>query len=796
MFKGITLEMSIKPFKKTDREYIREVVKNVFEQWRPLIKNREEISIMLWTADGSELLDYSGNLDEEFEWCRFVGGASCPDFEKEDDLRTSLHQKRFEYIKNPPKMTYCILKNIITEFKMLGKEMFPDSTIRVGETFDIGPEFAISDFKYNRHTEISTGQVLIGKGFLNSYGVLDGDTRKYAAYPNGIPDKTPFGEFLGKQTQAFFDSLGFDYLWLSNGVGFSAFPWTSEGAIFDGKNFHVENFESCRNDVFGFWENYRKGCPDYPIETRGTNYSVGIDYASDAVGLYDIYKNVKGVMPPPNSPWAALDKDYGLELMGHLTRICEVPGEDFLFRYYIHDPWWANTPWYDRYEGQPHDIYLPMALSRVNDKGEVKSATKLNILSIDNSFGDLPDSCVNEPLPHILKAEKDASDDLSPLTWVYPFREYTSTKKEEALRKMLAGDWFICSAINSGFPLSSVVSCDNFIKLGDKHFKKTVLVTPVPLKDTQFDKEIIRYAENGGKVLFYGSVTHASEEFRKFFGITLKEGVSGEIKATNLIKQVYRDKSTPNTINVRELICDGKLDSVSKNSIMDVDGGYTLACKNKNAVWFRAIIGGKLSDGHIENDDFTKYISGETLFRQLLENFGYEIKFSMPDPNVRTPIVMINKSDNAMMFSVCLLNTTVDSYLKFPLGAPVFTGYETELVDGYSTYRFPRAVHNECRAFVEQESGVVSICEEIPVSRKYRRRLRMRGLKNATVRFFAESYCADSVEADLNPSTKDDSFNGETEFGQKIMKSDEFGTYFEAKDITGEILFSMPFKNR
>ena len=33
MFENITLEMSLKPFKQTDDQYIKSVCKQVFEQW-------------------------------------------------------------------------------------------------------------------------------------------------------------------------------------------------------------------------------------------------------------------------------------------------------------------------------------------------------------------------------------------------------------------------------------------------------------------------------------------------------------------------------------------------------------------------------------------------------------------------------------------------------------------------------------------------------------------------------------------------------------------------------------------
>jgi hypothetical protein len=55
MYQSITLEVSLKPFRQLDEPYIRAVCTKIFEQWRPLLKGRREISLMLWVGDGSEL---------------------------------------------------------------------------------------------------------------------------------------------------------------------------------------------------------------------------------------------------------------------------------------------------------------------------------------------------------------------------------------------------------------------------------------------------------------------------------------------------------------------------------------------------------------------------------------------------------------------------------------------------------------------------------------------------------------------------------------------------------------------
>ncbi len=510
MFKEITLEMSLKPFIRTDSEFIKTVVGRVYEQWQPFIKGREVINIMLWTSDGSEILDYAARLDDAFAWGCYLGMANVPLADETDRPDTSLFKKSRFYTDKPAVMTYRILKEIVDTLKAEGKRRFPGAQIRVGNTFDIGPEFAPSDFKYHRHREIvAPGQkksevMTVENMSVDSTALLCGDDRRYAAYPDGIPDKTPFALFLGKQTECFCRDLGFDFLWLSNGVGFSSNPWELNGKIFDGKNFHIDRLGKTKKAVFGFWKNFRAGCPALPVMTRGTNNTVGIDYATDGVPIYDIYGGGFDILPPPNSPWAALNDNFGLELMGHMTRICELPENNkYLFRYYIHDPWWVNSPWFDRYDRNPHDIYLPMAISRVDELGRQHSADVCNILSIDNSYGKLPDFCVNETLPHLLRAESEAPDAMAPFVLVYPMREYSRAQDEETLRRMYYGDRYVCDSINDGFPLNCVVSSDNFMKHSPDLYRHSVLVSPIP-ESEELSARLAEIASSGGKVIIYG----------------------------------------------------------------------------------------------------------------------------------------------------------------------------------------------------------------------------------------------------------------------------------------------------
>lgn len=73
---ALALEMSLKPFKSMEPSYVEGVCREMFRQWQSLLKHADIISVMLWTADGSEILEYRGNLDEEVEWGKYIGGAN------------------------------------------------------------------------------------------------------------------------------------------------------------------------------------------------------------------------------------------------------------------------------------------------------------------------------------------------------------------------------------------------------------------------------------------------------------------------------------------------------------------------------------------------------------------------------------------------------------------------------------------------------------------------------------------------------------------------------------------------
>jgi hypothetical protein len=760
--KNVTLEMSLKPFKVMEEKAIAAVCEEMFRQWWPLTRHADGVSVLLWAADGSEILDYKGDLDAELEWARYIGTGNSKYEPGTGPAELSLHERAFYYTENPPVITYGALKDVIGIIKRVGEEV-TGKPVRVGATFDPGPEFAKSSFKYEKHPEICMGNTM-GKGtFVCCYSTLKGDAESYAGFPDGIPDGTPFGAFFGRQCQHFLTDLSFDYLWLSNGFGFGVETWGVTGAVFNGERFDNAKIGVARDKMLEFWRLFREGCPEFRIETRGTNLSTGIDLASDGVPLRSIYRGGFNMAPPPNSPWAALDGDFGLELVGYMSKIAELPDEEFPFRFYTHDPWWLNSPWLDRYGREPHDIYLPMSVSRVNGLGEVRLPSAILFLTVDNSYGAMPVEVPNEVIPHILRGRADGPDQPGPVVWVYPFDEYHDRTFAEDCRveEVFFGDWFMRQAVNVGFPVNTVVSTGNLVAslaANPGLYDESVLVTPVPDGGSAIEEALVDFVRRGGKVLLYGPLEHAGPALLDLLNLKLADPLDGELalNAATAIDSVVSGPY-PGKVMHRPLMCAGGIRAMiadpeeAKTRVLakvsredqtreaavcrqlpEWQGGRLAWVRGTNSASYRR--GGRL----LVPDNANEWFTGPLLMRYALSAFGLEFGVDRRTLGQRFPLVCVARHRNGFFFSGYNPNTTVGQRFRFPQGAPLLIGFETELVGGHSIYRMPRAWHRECRVFVEQGEGELGCTEQPSVQYGVKRRLRVTGLENATVRFYPE----------------------------------------------------------
>lgn len=741
-YDNFTIEVSLKPFLRKHAAPLNVVCEKIFEQWKNTAVYSEQVSIMLWTGDGSEILDFSGDLHKKIDWSRYVGVMNRKDAlggeNYSEDNRDAWAGHYFE--EGTKETDYQFLKVLVTELKKTGTRVFGKEP-NVGTTFDPGPEFAVSTFKYKHHKEILLGSFDGSlKEIVSCCAKLHADNTCYAAYPKGIPEGTPFGRFLGKQSSAFLKAMNMDFIWFSNGFGFGNVPWQYNGVSFDGKTFNPNLAEAVRSEMLGFWNEFRTACK-YPVLARGTNLTTGRDLSCDAVPLKDIYDGKFIQAPPVNSPWFCLNYDFGSELAGWMSHVAGFPSDDFTFRFYLHDPWFQTKPWLLNYAREPYDIYMPFAVSRLRKNGRIVTHNRVNIITGDDCHGELPEEAVEQVTPHLNLAKNESPDAPGPLVWLYPFDEYHRWIRPEYGRigEVFAGDHFIRNALNAGLPLNTVMSTADCDVLPEKR----VIISPVPEEGTDWEKRILAFVESGGHVILYGPLTHAPK-LRKQLGISLANELEGEF--------VLRGKHIPqnfaeNRIDHNPVFSGGGLAEtggrnilISAESVMEC---RTFAAKQETLnggklLWLRTSAGicdsFQLMNEYFGTMPHEQYFDPANLLRSILAECGWRFEYYRKNIDAWLPMQTIHSHANALYFSGRNMTMTTEHILRTPLGAPVMTNSDFELIDNAAHYRFSASWHHECRVFVEGDDSQIK-CSQY--SSRYTDRnncLRVFGLKNAIVR--------------------------------------------------------------
>ncbi|MHB1150689.1 MAG: hypothetical protein ACYCWE_10380 [Eubacteriales bacterium] len=743
----VCLELSLKPFKKTDEETINRTCRELFEGWRELLHYASSCAVMLWSSDGSEILDYSGNIDDTFEWGRYIGiGNPKKDLPpcsiQEYPEYESLHARPVYYTENPAEMRYSDLRRIITAIKKASLEVC-GMEAEVGATFDPGPEFAYSEFKFHRHSELARGNIMGTSQWIHCASRLHGDTHKYAAFPSGIPEGTHFGHFLGRQYTALAADVGFDYIWLSNGFGYSLNSWNWTGEVFNGESFDYSGAKAVKESIGEFWREFIAVIGSTRVETRGSNLSSGMDIAAHGSPLGDIY-SCPNLLAPPNSPWAALNFRFGLELAGYMSHIAALPQKGYLFRFYTHDPWWHNSPWFDRYGRTPHDIYLPLSITRLDADGNVTKPYGINILSADDSYGNMPRRCPIEVTPHILDAYSRYPDEASILTWVYPISYYLDENKPD---RIFMDDWFVENAIDNGLPLNTVISDENFAQSDMKNYRHTILIMPVPSEGTQLEKSLFKALKYGLNILLYGSTANASPELRALLGITLVPPLDGSMTiTTTLTHDIIQSAKMPDVLLHDPLLSDGGIcEKYNFDPEVTIDAQVTrggdirlYASHSGTLAWVRGSFPHAKTKGSLPNPlSAGQYFTPSVLLRGALELFGIKIRFITDHLSENLPIILNSRCNNALFISGFTRDTTMHAVLSYPEGAPLLNGSECILDENGAEYTLRRWQSDECRLFARQTRRTTVFCEirtaEHPA---LAHRVLIRGLDDAAITFY------------------------------------------------------------
>lgn len=813
--KNVTLEMSGKPFKDESYETMLQVSRKLFAQWRGLTEHADVVSIMLWIADGSEILEYTGNLNAKFEWGYWIGVANpvpmhkpLADYTEREKRDTHSFPKK--YIPDGAPRPYAWLKQLIQVIRKTGEEM-TGKKIRIGATFDLGPEFAISPFKYKKHRELMRSEVCYPNSGLSCNALMYADPNHYAGFPNGVEEGTSIGRFLGGQFREFAKDIGYDYLWLSNGMGFGMEAWGVRGVLFDKEQFFPEKADESGKAMLRFWNDLLSECPDCIIETRGSNYSAGIEISTDAAPLKELYRD--GVIAPPvNSPWAAINYQTGLELSAWMSHVAELPDERFPYRFYAHDPWFLNSPWLDRYGREPWDIYQPLSICRLDGNGKANVPNSIAILTIDDTLGRMPDKVPTDIIPIFKDAFDTGPDAAGPLVWVYPFDEYSdlvrgNVKKPEAV---FNEDTYIGEAVQAGFPLNTVISTGNFRKLVAANPGKlngAILVIPLSAATQENLPFIMKAIELKSDILFYGALKFATQEVRTLLGLACSDEVDGLFKvASALAGDTFEHGAMSSEIHVLQQFDGGGLTETTaqettaqvfataqQNGVRRVLASVNRLANGARVGFVRSILPVS-PEIHKERTNLEllksdKSFRGERLMRHILPAFGWRLSFQAFNTSTDLPRPNVFRHDNAFYFTIYTPDTDAGIACTTPLGAPIPSEYETRVREGESHWRPSKAWRKEVRVFVKQKAeSVVSHKTghaEVP---EVTQRFYLNGLVDAEVRVFLPAGAEKTLEI-----THTDAFWG-THLASPLMpfeiETTASGTCMLLRDITGPLQFS------
>ena len=816
-FERIVLETSLKPWVKQGRleaEAIDRVSALLWTNWAKLCKRAEEVCVLLWVGDGSELFHWHGDFGETFPYGHSVGFCNyrTPGAFPADNRHYRVNAA-IPFMDNPPELTFANLRDIMDSLRAMAHEVI-GKEILLGATIDPGPEFVENDWKFSEHPEILVPNAAERfprmMHFLTHQAHFHADRHEYASFPDGLPEATPLGEFLGRQFAHMVEAFGYDYIWFSNGFAYTHCPWGWQGELIDLKGFHPARADEQRQLCNKFWADFRSACPDAGIEVRGTNFTVGMDLASDGCSHVDIAEIGKLRRGPCNPPWGS--RALGLEMTSYLSRIAKTPTARLPFRFYLNDPWFNSTPWQDYYGYEPFDLYVPMAASRLNADGNVSVPTDLSLLTIDTELGELLIDQANQSIPHMIRALDERADMAGPVVWVYPFDEWDALLKNapEKLNWLIMQEWFMCFAINAGLPVSTACSSDVFVKLQQAGMlPEAVFIVPTPaLADWAYVDALLAHVRSGGRVMLYGPLDGAPAELLEALNVELADALDGTFELdVRLAMDDFAEAATPpvgsdafeasigHTVKEREDSEDGggRAETASPTRRLPLRhdarieaGGLRAVARDESVVRVQAEQAGQGRSyavlSGLEGGGQLAWVRGSVCFdpdsdslepvqappwevkraddfpRRMLAEMGLDIRQERTSPASRAANLFIKRCRGDWIFCGHKPDTTTRVLVKTDSGAPCFEEAETPIRGGYAVDTcFGKTIHSRVNAFVQMADGVVKTKEMAArhiIGRT--RHLSLSGLVDAMVTVFIDPACLASGEYDVHEVITDD----------------------------------------
>ena len=220
------LEIDLYWFEHKD---MKNSVEQFWDRFYPLVEEvdgwKGVILNIGWISD--YIVEWNGDLNEPIKLPKNM--TAWPRFKDEGQLsgntleRMQLWEDRFNnaepsQVINYEKWTYADLKKLSALIRDIARKKYKLNNVKVG-TFVLGWK-SIYDGDKTMFAQIHPNAYL--NNHPNLIARLSADNRKYGAFPDGIPEGTPFTEFFGKQWGSLSKATGLDAIVLRDsylGVG-------------------------------------------------------------------------------------------------------------------------------------------------------------------------------------------------------------------------------------------------------------------------------------------------------------------------------------------------------------------------------------------------------------------------------------------------------------------------------------------------------------------------------------------------------------------------------------------------
>ena len=413
----------------------------------------------------------------------------------------------------------------------------------------------------------------------------------------------------------------------------------------------------------------------------------------------------------------------------------------------------------------------------------------------------MPDQVPCEVIPYLQDARRTAPDQAGPLVWLYPFDEYHDlVYAGERLEEVFAGDYLIRGAINCGLPLNTVISTGNFLSAPEAVFQDRILVAPTAVTvNPQVTAKLEAFLASGGRVLFYGPAR--GEAVERLLGVVPAEPLDGEFDVVGFGRVKHLARYSGGALD-REFApgspaetmfryeCGGQSrPAVSRVAKPEWNGG--------SIVWVRGSNSFSMEKNCHFSTAFDRNVfeRSEAMLVRALAQFGYAIEFDRADATTPEPRLTLRFCDNSLRLSGFGTDTTVVEHFRFPDGAPVFTGSDTLVRNGFAAYPAERAVNRECRFFVAMQEGRLRCREEISLMPGVKRRISLGGLSAARVVFRPEAGHVASVRFSRGGYAGVKRTLLEPSAFEARLETDGFGPKYILENISGDLLVSWGEEN-